>query len=703
MTLEQLQTKLEEIEALTQSGKDYALAETQARLLLAEEGIENVPDLHCKVLLALSASLWSRGYAQDALPFAEKALGLAVNSDNKKLTARTLFNIGNVYKGLSEFHRALEYDFQALALYEELGENQNIGLITGNIGLIYNKLQDYSRALEYHRKALAIHEEFNNKKAMAGAIHNIGGVYADLRDYALALEHYSQALSINTEIGNKDWAGHNLYCTGNVYMNLYDYSRALEYNQKALFLYEEVGNKLGVAFITSTIANVFSNLSDYSRSLEYNEKALALYEELGNKQGVALCTGNVGLVYNERSDYSQALEYLHQARTLDEALDNKSGVARHTGHIGNAYKGLYDFSNALECYQKALSICEELNDTLGMANWICSIGQVYAEKKFEGYDLKKAEEFTLQGGAIFEESGNKKGLYLLHESLTEIYEKQGRKSEAFDHIKKYHELKDEVQSEAAKKKAEQMDYERKKAEREKQLAVERAEAATVKRILHNTLPPIIADRLINNETFIADSYPNVSVLFMDLVNFTRIAAIIPPRHLIYLLNTIFSNADAVMEKHGLEKIKTIGDAYMAVAGAPVHQDDHAQRAALAAIEVMEAMNNLQITIPQELGETSWTEQVGEIQVRIGLHCGEAIGGVIGDKKFTFDLWGDAVNTAARMESHGEAGKIHCTEEFMHSVETLHATSLQFIERGEIDIKGKGMMKTYFLERTAIPS
>ena len=144
---------------------------------------------------------------------------------------------------------------------------------------------------------------------------------------------------------------------------------------------------------------------------------------------------------------------------------------------------------------------------------------------------------------------------------------------------------------------------------------------------------------------------------------------------------------------------------MAVAGAPVHQDDHAQHTALAAIDVMEAMNNLSVTIPQELGETSWIAHVGEIQVRIGLHCGEAIGGVIGDKKFSFDLWGDAVNTAARMESHGEAGKIHCSEEFKNALAEMHGrasqlNNVQFISRGEMEIKGKGKMRTYFLEKVS---
>ncbi len=703
MTFEQLQTAVEALEALSKTGNDFAEVETQARLLLAEESIANEPELHCKILLALSSSLWRYGLSQEALPFAEKALSLAQGNQFKQLEARALNTIGLICNALDDYPRALEDYSRALAIDEELGNKSGVAIVTGNIGLVYSKLGDLPRALEYMSRALAIDEELGNKSGVAIVTGSIGLVYRNLGDLPRALEYMSRALVAHEELGEKSRIANVTGNIGTVYNDLSDYPKALEYYGKALALNEELGVKSGIAGNTFNIGCIYSMLDDYPLALEYMNCALAAFEELGEKSNTARVMGRIGLVHYYLLDYPRALEYYGRALAIHEELGNKRGVATHTYNIGDTYKNLSDYPRALEYMSRALAVDEELGNKSGIALKTGNIGMLYAEEEFEGYNSVQAEEYLLKAIAMCEELGTKWTKYKFHKELSDLYKRQERWKEFATHYEKYHELKDEVQSEEAKKKAEQLDYERKTAEREKQLAVERAEAATVKRILHNTLPPIIADRLINNETFIADSYPNVSVLFMDLVNFTRIAAIIPPRHLIYVLNTIFSNADAVMEKHGLEKIKTIGDAYMAVAGAPVHQDDHAQRAALAALDVMEAMNNLSVTIPEELGETSWTEHVGEIQVRIGLHCGEAIGGVIGDKKFSFDLWGDAVNTAARMESHGEAGKIHCSEEFKNAlVETQHAVSLsnnvQFISRGEMEIKGKGIMRTYFLEK-----
>jgi class 3 adenylate cyclase len=199
-------------------------------------------------------------------------------------------------------------------------------------------------------------------------------------------------------------------------------------------------------------------------------------------------------------------------------------------------------------------------------------------------------------------------------------------------------------------------------------------------LLQNMLPQSIAERLKDGEAMIADSFDEVTVVFADLVGFTQLSSVLPPAELIDVLNRVFSLLDEFSEFYGVEKIKTIGDSYMLVSGAPVRNPHHIEAAALMALEILEAVALLSHTLQQPL------------QVRVGMHVGPVVAGVIGTKKFAYDLWGDTVNIASRMESQGEIGRIQCTEAIYQH---LHER-FDFEERGVIDIRGKGSMRTYFL-------
>lgn len=200
------------------------------------------------------------------------------------------------------------------------------------------------------------------------------------------------------------------------------------------------------------------------------------------------------------------------------------------------------------------------------------------------------------------------------------------------------------------------------------------------RLLLNILPEPIAVRLKMQESNIADTFDEVTILFADLVNFTRLASKVSPKKLVSLLNKIFSTFDRLTEKHGVEKIKTIGDAYMVVGGLPTSRCDHAEAVAEMALD-------MQQTISQFNADYSTN-----LNIRIGINTGPAVAGVIGTKKFTYDLWGDAVNTASRMESHGLPGHIQVTKTTYEKLQDKYL----FEERGFIQIKGKGGMKTYLL-------
>lgn len=200
------------------------------------------------------------------------------------------------------------------------------------------------------------------------------------------------------------------------------------------------------------------------------------------------------------------------------------------------------------------------------------------------------------------------------------------------------------------------------------------------KLLLNILPTPIANRLKEGEKIIADKYPQVSVLFADIVNFTEMTNTLGPSNIVKILNDVFARFDHITEQYGIEKIKTIGDNYMAVAGVPNADTNHAVNLAnfaLAMREVIEQYNQ---------------ENQMELKIRIGMSYGSVIAGVIGEKKFVYDLWGDGVNIASRMETTGIEGKIHVSEK----MKMLLEESFAFEQREEIEVKGVGKMMTYFL-------
>jgi len=208
-----------------------------------------------------------------------------------------------------------------------------------------------------------------------------------------------------------------------------------------------------------------------------------------------------------------------------------------------------------------------------------------------------------------------------------------------------------------------------------------AEREKSDRLLLNILPKAVASRMKEGEVTIADKYPDASVLVADLAGFTNLATHIPPEQLVFLLNEIFTAFDILLEKHGLEKIKTIGDAYMAVAGIPFSRPDHVSAIAGLALEMTTALEEF-----NKQYDTS-------LRVRIGISTGPVVAGVIGRKKFSYDLWGDTVNIACRLESHAQPGSILVDEPTFR----LLRNHYRFASPANLELKGRGEMMTYRLE------
>ena len=594
-----------------------------------------------------------RGDLTEALNQTYRALNLAEVHDLREIKASCWNVIGLVNLNLGDYDKAVEHLELALAMYQKLGRKSSAALVMRNIGVLYRNLGTYDKALEYSLQARSIHQELGLKSEVARGTLNIGIMYQSLGSYDKALEYFAQALAS----------------------------------------LQELNEKSDIAIVTGNIGIVYQALGSYDKALEYMSQALATHQELGEKSPVASVTVGIGNLYFELTDYPNALEYQKRALALAHDIGDRRMMGFVQVSIGNTLSAMGNMPEALEFLREALQLRRnELQTNEGVANTLIAMGILLGELDYGDEALEKLRE----GLVLAEELGEKAEACSAHREIAWLLKKKGETASSYSHFEKFHDIDKEVQSEVATQQAQQLEHRRKAEESERDRQVKLARFQEQEKILHNILPSQIADRMIDGEKTIADSYEHVSVFFSDIVGFTKLSQRVSAEELVGMLNGIFTQFDQLARKHGLEKIKTIGDAYMAVCGAPIPVDNHAERTALFALDVAELMNNYQ------------TNTGDKVMIRIGLHSGSVVAGIIGENKFAYDMWGDAVNTASRMESHGEAGKIHVSEEFKHAVETLHATSLhaetlhatslQFIPRGEMDIKGKGMMRTYFLER-----
>jgi len=610
----------------------------------------------------------SRGWAfylhgdySAALEHYHRALVMHEELGNRNGMASIYGNIGNVHSSTGDYPAALEHWHLALAIHEELGERRGVASVTGNIGNMHGSTGDYPAALEHYHRALALYEELGERSGMASVIGNIGLVYGSTGNYPAALEHYHRALAINEELGNRYWAAANTCNIGNVHQSTGNYHAALEHYHRALSMYEELGNR-SEATVTANIGNVHHRTGNYAAALEYFHRALAVHEELGERTGTARVTGNIlaAMIESELYDEAEALLQKMDAMTIhapDVVIMREQSRAELQQQTGDSDEAVATLAAALELARN--------------------------------YSLM-AEQATIHKLL--------RDLALTHSDLASYVE----------HNNEYIRINEEVNGkEATLKMAMQ--------EKQREIDAERKETERHMAVLHSTLPKHIADRVARGEV-VNDSFDNAAVIFLDIVGFTSISDRIPSGHVVHLLEQIFTALDTVCKRYDVVKIKTIGDSYMAVSFESV------VNAAECALDMIASLDDLVITMPPALGDTSWTNDVGDIKVRVGIHCGPLTAGVIGTDRMQYDVWGDTVNVASRMESSGEAGRVHVSQAFADYLKTNQeskiknpiaeshevplvtshlslvttSTSLVTIERGSMDIKGKGLMKTYWL-------
>lgn len=550
-----------------------------------------------------------------------QALVLAKKANYKKGIAECHYNIGIAHFNKSDFNSSLEHLHEAELQFSRLDLKKQIAETLNAIGVVNKSYGFMDNSLDSHLKALKIFNEIDDKKGMASANNNLGVLYKVQGEY----------------------------------------SKALQYFEKALEIYRKAEETTGLIMALGNIANIYRQTGNDNKAIEYNMQALEIAERIGDKKNNSLIANNIGSVYEKQGNYGKALEYFKKSVALKESIGDTKGIASTYSNIGNLYRAIGEPDSALKYQKMALKLVHNANAKPLEKDIYKEISESFAKTG----DYEQAYKNHLRFFQLHDELFSQEARNRLNEIITDYETEKSRKEAEIFRLKNVE----------LKKKNKKIEEQRKLLAEEKRKSDE---------LLLNILPYEIAEELKQKGYADAKQFDKVTVLFTDFKSFTTIAERLSARELVNEINECFSAFDKICDKYGVEKIKTIGDAYMAAGGLPVESENHAEAVVHAALEMRDYM-----------AKKAKHSKGGGFSVRLGIHTGPVAAGIVGIKKFQYDIWGDTVNIASRMESSGEVGKVNISEATYRLVKNKFNCKF----RGEIEAKNKGKLKMYFVERS----
>ncbi len=588
----------------------------------------------------------------------------------------------------------------------------------------YKNTGDYEKAGSFASQALSLCEKTPFKRGEGAAFHNLGAAFWMQGEYTKALKNFNAALEIRNEIGDKPGIATTLNSIGALYYSQGNYTEAMKNYFASLKIKEEIGDRKGIAYTCNNLGTTYYEQASYPDALKNYEKALGILTEINDKRGIATVYNNIGTVYTAQKNYPEALKNYTNALEIHDRIGNKVGIAFSYTSIGNIHNDLKRWEEALTNYQAALKILGELGDKNGIATVYAYIGEM--NMRLGRYDA--ARRYLNDGLSMARELNIKPQIREAYLKLSRLDSATGNPAQALANYKKFMIYKDSLvneentrkitqqqmqfefdsREEAARAEQEKKDarqgiiryslaailaiavafllvayHQRNKISREKK----RSDELLVKseNLLLNILPAEVAEEIKVHGHSTARTFSQVTVMFTDFKGFTAVSEKMSAELLVAEIDHCFSVFDDIVAKHNVEKIKTVGDAYMCVGGMPVLTFTHAFDVVEAAIE----MRNFMLERKKD------KEARGEIpfEMRLGIHTGPVVAGIVGKRKYAYDIWGDTVNIAARMESNSEAGKINISG----STYDLIKSKIACTYRGKIEAKNKGMIDMYYVE------
>ncbi|MCW5900553.1 MAG: tetratricopeptide repeat protein [Flavobacteriales bacterium] len=598
---------------------------------------------------AMDRLAWSYMYSEpdSARMWAERELALARERKARAPEGDALNTLGTVSLVRSRFDEALLHYEAALAIREELDDLRGIASTLGNIGLVHKQRGDLSRALEYQLKGLTIEERRGNPAGQASSLNNIGNIHISLGDHQRALEHHRRALDIYERLNDSSAMGRSL---GNVGLALYrlgNWDDALDHQWRSLAIRRALDDKRGMAIALFNIAKVQEDQGDRAAALRHHTEAMELERQLGNRQGEAQSLVAIADLHLIMGRATQARSEAEQAVAIARDIGDRETLKGAEHVLYRLHRAAGRMGEALRHYERFVQLRDSTMGEEKRQEIARQETRYEYEKKIFADSLSNAAEQQVKDLRIAEQQANirtqRYGLIAIGVGLVLL-------AALAWSIRRGKRLSDEL--------------------------------------LLNILPAETAAELKSRGSSEARLFDEVTVLFTDFKGFTEISERMPPKDLVAMIDECFRAFDDIVGRHAVEKIKTIGDAYMAVGGLPTPSATHARDVVRAALAIRDWMVDFQ----------QRREALGLLApaIRIGVHTGPVVAGIVGVKKFQYDIWGDTVNTASRMESNGETGQVNISEATCDALRGAYRCR----DRGHVRVKGKGELRMFVVEGAA---
>ena len=571
----------------------------------------------------------------------------------------------------------------------------------------------------YHKNSLANSEKLE-------LLRNLS--FNEVNNLELSLKYADELIALSQLEKNYLYLHRGYYQKGNKNRLRGDLDKALnaffksvEAAIKAKFIIGE-----GVAYMA--IADVYSIMGNADNAEIYYNKSIHLLRKTDDSISLASALLNAGDEYSKNKKYNLALKYFKESSIIFDNADYLIGTAYSLGNIGMIHAKLGNNNLAKTYISKAIKILEELKDYYAISEYLTYMSDIYLALN----DWKTSLSYAKRSLDLAQKYGLKEQISNANLKLSQLHQKTGNMAASFAYYKNHIAYRDSLTNlksmqqmadirtnyEVSQKQTEvdllEKDSEIQKLKDKRQQNIIYITAISLflvlvitigfyrrykfvkktnsiieeeknrsNNLLLNILPEETALELKKNGKVQAKKFESVTVLFTDFEGFTHYAEKLPPEKLVESIDYYFSKFDTIMEKYNLEKIKTVGDAYMCAGGLPFPTGDHAYKMTLAALEIARFVN---------ISEELITQNQTHFKIRIGINTGPLVAGVVGIKKFSYDIWGDTVNIASRMESNSEPGRINISE---HTYQIIK-NDFDCEYRGEIEVKNKGMMKMYFV-------